>query len=59
MEWVFGECKTFNKFKQRDIDRMQVISDNFPNSVLLESAEFSATFWRLLTCAHSRRATVR
>ena len=35
MEWVFGECKTFNKFKQRDIDRMQVISDNFPNSVLV------------------------
>ena len=25
----------------------------------LESAEFSATFWRLVTCAHSRRATVR
>jgi chromosome partitioning protein len=26
---------------------------------LLESAEFSATFWRSVTCAHSRRATVR
>jgi hypothetical protein len=25
----------------------------------LESAEFSATFWRPVTCAHSRRATVR
>ena len=25
----------------------------------LESAEFSVTFWRLVTCAHSRRATVR
>ena len=24
-----------------------------------ESAEFSATFWRPVTCAHSRRATVR
>ena len=34
-EWVFGECKTFNKFKKRDIDRMQVIADNFPNSVLV------------------------
>jgi hypothetical protein len=27
--------------------------------VLLESAEFSATFWRLVTCTHSRRAAVR
>ena len=27
--------------------------------VILESAEFSVTFWRLVTCAHSRRATVR
>jgi uncharacterized membrane protein YfcA len=26
---------------------------------LLESAEFSVTFWRPVTCAHSRRATVR
>jgi hypothetical protein len=34
-EWVFGECKTFNRFKQRDMDRMQVIADNFPNSVLV------------------------
>ncbi len=34
-ELVFGECKTFNKFKQRDIDRMQVIADNFPDSVLV------------------------
>ena len=34
-EWVFGECKTFNKFKQRDIDRMQTVADSFPNSVLV------------------------
>ncbi len=26
---------------------------------ILESAEFSATFWRLVMCAHSRRARVR
>jgi len=26
---------------------------------ILESAEFSATFCELVTCAHSRRATVR
>jgi hypothetical protein len=34
-EWVFGECKTFNKFKQRDIDRMQLIADSFPDAVLV------------------------
>jgi hypothetical protein len=34
-EWVFGECKTFNKFKQRDIDRMQLIADNFSDAVLV------------------------
>jgi hypothetical protein len=26
---------------------------------LLESAEFSATSWRLVTCAHDHRATAR
>ena len=31
----------------------------FPRDYFLESAEFSVTFWRLVTCAHSRRATVR
>jgi hypothetical protein len=34
-EWVFGECKTFNKFKQGDIDRMQTVAESFPNSVLV------------------------
>jgi hypothetical protein len=34
-EWIFGECKTFNRFKQRDIDRMQVIADDFPDSVIV------------------------
>ncbi len=34
-EWVFGECKTFNKFRQRDIDRMQLIADSFPDAVLV------------------------
>jgi hypothetical protein len=27
--------------------------------ITLDSAEFSATFWRFVTCTHSRRATVR
>ena len=35
IEWVFGECRTFNKFKQRDIDRMQLIADSFPDAVLV------------------------
>jgi hypothetical protein len=35
LEWVFGECKTFNRFKKRDIDRMQVIADHFPDSILV------------------------
>ena len=34
-EYVFGECKTFNRFKVRDIERMKVISDNFPGAVLV------------------------
>jgi hypothetical protein len=34
-EWVFGECKTFNKFRQRDIDRMQLIAESFPDAVLV------------------------
>jgi hypothetical protein len=50
-EWVFGECKTFNKFKQRDVDRMQVIADYFPNSVLVFATlcdEFSPEEKKLL-----------
>jgi len=35
MEWVFGECKTFNRLKKQDIDRMQVIADHFPDSILI------------------------
>ena len=31
----------------------------FLGCIFLESAEFSATFWRPLMCARSRRATVR
>jgi hypothetical protein len=32
---VFGECKTFNHFKIKDIERMKVISENFPGAVLV------------------------
>ena len=38
------------------LDRCRQITAHF---LYLESAEFSVTFWRLVTCAHSRRATVR
>jgi hypothetical protein len=34
-EYVFGECKTFNRFKARDIERMRVIRDDFPGAVLV------------------------
>jgi hypothetical protein len=37
IEWIFGECKTFNAFKQEDIDRMQVVADHFPNGVIVFS----------------------
>ena len=39
------------------IDGTPVVFD--VEGIPLESAEFSATFWRSVTCAHSRRATVR
>jgi hypothetical protein len=44
-EFVFGECKTFNRFKGIDIDRMKVISHDFPGAVLVFATlndEFSA-----------------
>jgi hypothetical protein len=38
----------------------EIVDGDFRRRLLdLESAEFSATFWRPVTCAHSRRATVR
>jgi hypothetical protein len=42
---VFGECKTFNHFKIKDIERMKVISENFPGAVLVFAtlnSEFSS-----------------
>ena len=58
MEWVFGECKTFNKFKQRDIDRMQVISDNSPNSVLVFANFITRLFRRRKDVASALRQSV-
>jgi len=37
---------------------LQIAAGPFGRNIL-ESAEFSATFWRHVMCAHSRRATVR
>jgi hypothetical protein len=47
--------RPMNTFLNNFSDRMNKV----PAAELLESAEFSATFWRPVTCAHSRRATVR
>jgi hypothetical protein len=40
-------------------DKQRRKSGNIMNMYILESAEFSATFWRHVTCAGSRRARVR
>lgn len=34
-ELLFGECKTFNRFETRDVERMQLIADSFPGSVMV------------------------
>ena len=34
-ELVFAECKTYNKFEKKDIDRMKVLAKEFPGSVLV------------------------
>lgn len=34
---VFVECKTFNRFEKKDVDRMKVISKEFPGSVIVFS----------------------
>lgn len=31
---IFGECKSFNEFKNKDINRMKQLSHNFPGSVI-------------------------
>lgn len=36
-ELLFVECKTFNRFEKKDIDRMKVISKEFPGSVIVFS----------------------
>ena len=55
---MFGECKTFNKFKQRDIDRMQLIADSFPDAILVVAtlAEGFSDEEKLCFCRSSRRA---
>jgi len=36
-ELLFVECKTFNRFEKKDIERMKVISKEFPGSVIVFS----------------------
>jgi len=31
---IFGECKSFNEFKSKDVNRMKQMADNFPGSVI-------------------------
>lgn len=45
-------------FKTGGVDSVQSFEFKGGSSNL-ESAEFSVTFYQLVTCAHSRRATVR
>jgi len=34
-ELVFAECKTYNKFEKKDIDRMKTLAKEFPGAVLV------------------------
>jgi hypothetical protein len=34
-ELVFAECKTYNKFEKKDIERMKTLAKEFPGSVLV------------------------
>lgn len=34
-ELLFAECKTYNKFEKKDIERMKVLAAEFPGSVLV------------------------
>jgi hypothetical protein len=49
----------FRDVMEPEANALHTIRNYLEHSYLLESAEFSATFWRPVTCAHSRRATVR
>lgn len=35
IELVFAECKTYDQFERKDIQRMQLIAQNFPGAVLV------------------------
>ncbi len=37
-ELIFVECKTFNRFEKKDIERMKVLSKEFPGSVIVFSS---------------------
>jgi len=48
-ELVFAECKTYNKFEKKDIERMKTLAKEFPGSVLV-----LATMREKLTDAEKR-----
>lgn len=48
-ELVLAECKTYNKFEKKDIDRMKTLAKEFPGSVLV-----LATMREKLTSAEKR-----
>lgn len=50
-EFLFAECKTYNKFEKKDIERMQGLAKEFPGAVLIFSTlrpELTATEKRML-----------
>jgi len=60
VEHFKGEQKAMTRYVLDNVrDTITHSEDNKLRDFVLESAEFSATFRRHVTCAHSRRATVR
>ena len=50
-ELLFAECKTYNKFEKKDIERMQELANEFPGAVLVFSTlrtELTTTEKRML-----------
>jgi hypothetical protein len=51
-EVIFGECKSFNAFQEKDIERMRAIATDNPGAIIVFAtlaSEFSAIEKRLLT----------
>jgi len=56
--YVYAVAK-FGQFFKRSPEQLDLEDVRAFQVHLLESAEFSATSWRLVTCAHDHRATAR